>query len=1144
MFDTEEVSNEPSGASHHFRLIHLNVNNPLGLLPGHSTNRVMAIRLTPGMLLAGMGLALHAPALFGQSPQPVSDRFGHMGIGTVQPDRSAILDLTALDAGFLLPRTSPGSILNPAKGLMIFEPSTNLIRLNTGTSLVPFWDTVLTAGSNIAWLTYGNAGTDGGVTDFLGTNDNQAFEIHVNQSGYLMTPTTGNGRVVRYEPNATSPNIIGGYNGNSVGVGAVGATIGGGGQNGQINIIGGMAGGTIGGGMGNTVSAINGTISGGSGNSAVGSNAVIGGGSGNSTVGNSATVSGGQNNSVTAANGTIGGGVNHGVAGVSGTIGGGNSNSVAGVGGTVGGGSSNSAAGFLATVGGGRGNVATGDSATISGGGGNNVTATGDGGAIGGGHSNSVAGLFGTIGGGYVNSTTGPLATIGGGQGNSVTEINGTIGGGQNNSVTAGDGTIGGGENNTVGRHNATIGGGYGNTIGTLGASATIGGGENNSVTESYGTIGGGTANSVAGNYGTIGGGQNNSATAAANFGVIGGGQNNTMSAPFSAIGGGSGNSIVGGYSTIPGGNNLTIGATSLGFSGDQGIQTTDVSAFADIAYFGNVNLWLGNVDGTARELRFYEPNADPGDQSHLTYTNTGTGSDYTAFMAQAQPGGSITYTLPAANGTDGQMLTIAALPAPTAGTATLRWAGPEEFAWALDGNVLTGGSPSTPTEFLGSNNAYDLVFRTDGTERMRIDAIGLVGVGGGATNSRVEAIVPDATLNGVQGIIGPVAGSSTGNALYGYSSHTSGRAGLFEISNPGNTDNAVDVLTGGLGHALQVGTTGAGSAGVFTITNPASTSIAMDIRNDGTGNALSSIATGTAGAAYFAIQNSASSANALEVTTDGTGSAGSFTVTEPTSVSPALVATSAGIGPAGIFQTTDPSNSGPTLFATTMGTGPAGFFSVAGTNAAGVMSLVDGTLPALVATNTNASVGSAGIFSVNDPTPVPTNVADVLTASTNALGRAGYFEINNGNNSSNVVEAITIGSGYAGSFTATNIGSGGGGNGVYAQSDVGGIGLNVAAGRVFMPFGSVADGGTVASDLAIVRIDDNMAAVSVPVITLPSVGVANGQILYVYNDDPDGAVVNGVIVGNGDFAAAQLGVRVYIYGATTVGTGGWIAMP
>ncbi len=65
-------------------------------------------------------------------------------------------------------------------------------------------------GSTVAWSLTGNAGTTPG-TNYLGTSDNQALEIKVN-----------NQRVFRFEPNTTSPNLIGGYSGNAITPGVFG----------------------------------------------------------------------------------------------------------------------------------------------------------------------------------------------------------------------------------------------------------------------------------------------------------------------------------------------------------------------------------------------------------------------------------------------------------------------------------------------------------------------------------------------------------------------------------------------------------------------------------------------------------------------------------------------------------------------------------------------------------------------------------------------------------------------------------------------------------------------------------------------------------------------------------------------------------
>ena len=168
------------------------------------------------------------------------------------------------------------------------------------------------------WKLAGNAGTAPG-TDFLGTTDNQALELKVN-----------NVRALRIEPNATSPNLIGGYSGNTVTSGAYGTAIGGGGESGSTNRVtdhyGTVDGGKnnqAGDGDGNVSNRTCATVGGGQSNSASGSYATIGGGSGNSAIGSGATVGGGELGWVTGTDATVGGGYSNAAEGAYATVGGG-----------------------------------------------------------------------------------------------------------------------------------------------------------------------------------------------------------------------------------------------------------------------------------------------------------------------------------------------------------------------------------------------------------------------------------------------------------------------------------------------------------------------------------------------------------------------------------------------------------------------------------------------------------------------------------------------------------------------------------------------------------------------------------------------------------------------------------------------------
>src|SRR5260370_6182373 len=106
---------------------------------------------------------------------------------------------------------------DPAKTVSI-AASTGLITFASGQTFP--------ASGVPAWLLGGNAGTVAGA-NYIGTNDQQPFEVHVGN----------NGRAFRIEPqidtnnnNSPAPNVIGGFSGNVANNRAVGATIASGGE--------------------------------------------------------------------------------------------------------------------------------------------------------------------------------------------------------------------------------------------------------------------------------------------------------------------------------------------------------------------------------------------------------------------------------------------------------------------------------------------------------------------------------------------------------------------------------------------------------------------------------------------------------------------------------------------------------------------------------------------------------------------------------------------------------------------------------------------------------------------------------------------------------------------------------------------------
>jgi hypothetical protein len=190
------------------------------------------------------------------------------------------------------------------------------------------------------------------------------------------------------QQNATSPNLIGGWEGNWVTSGVVGATVSGGGTPSSM----GPAEpnratdhyGTVSGGIGNQVgnddsdpaNALHAAVAGGRANRATGYAATVGGGHLNTAGGPSSTIGGGEQNQATAEHATIPGGERNVATSDAATVGGGYENTAAGVQSTVAGGRRNSAGGTFAAVGGGSGNAAAGQNATIPGG--NNCAAEGD----------------------------------------------------------------------------------------------------------------------------------------------------------------------------------------------------------------------------------------------------------------------------------------------------------------------------------------------------------------------------------------------------------------------------------------------------------------------------------------------------------------------------------------------------------------------------------------------------------------------------------------------------------------------------------------------------------------------------------------------------------------------------------------------
>ncbi len=204
-------------------------------------------------------------------------------------------------------------------------PDLDASKITSGTVADARLDASIARSANV-WSKSGNAGTTPG-TDFIGTTDNKALVLKVNnQTGLQIVPT------------GSVPNFVAGGGGSVTGVG-----------------------GAIGGGSGHVINANYATVGGGLINNVTGVHGTVAGGRNNTASGTESTVGGGLDNSATSDTSTVGGGLGNSAESIHATVGGGNANEASGFVSTIAGGELNVASAAYATVPGGRANAASGE---------------------------------------------------------------------------------------------------------------------------------------------------------------------------------------------------------------------------------------------------------------------------------------------------------------------------------------------------------------------------------------------------------------------------------------------------------------------------------------------------------------------------------------------------------------------------------------------------------------------------------------------------------------------------------------------------------------------------------------------------------------------------------------------------------------
>ena len=124
--------------------------------------------------------------------QPIIDAEGDLGIGTLVPDPSAVMETRSTTKGFLIPRMSTlqrDVILLPAHGLLIFNATDSLFEYNIGSPQDPEWHSLVrtdSAGRLLVPLSEGSI--------WFGNSFNRAAELPIGVAGQVLQvdrPGTG-----------------------------------------------------------------------------------------------------------------------------------------------------------------------------------------------------------------------------------------------------------------------------------------------------------------------------------------------------------------------------------------------------------------------------------------------------------------------------------------------------------------------------------------------------------------------------------------------------------------------------------------------------------------------------------------------------------------------------------------------------------------------------------------------------------------------------------------------------------------------------------------------------------------------------------------------------------------------------------------